>query len=421
MAYFENFVVDIMMIMNGETYMSNDNPDSKNIQNIEEWFLNLPAKELPKPQQQDTTYKDMYIELKNKLNPIHDLVEKGALLASCLKYRRTLSDAIDDLLDKKATNNQTESSTSDLIDLKDVVHNDAFIYLNQHGQGHIEKLIEKVTDLINNFYIKPPTPFETFILLCAIQIHDIGNIFGRDKHEKSFQQKFVEIATPIIHDTATRTTIFRVASVHSGNINGTKDTISNSKLTSEATICQQNVRGHMLAALLRLGDELADDSSRADYTLTKIMKIYIEESEIYHDYSLALNSVSIRRNTVNNSNYLYLNYFMDSETISKKYSRNKQDVFLIDEIFSRTKKMEQERRYCMRFLTHYLSLTEIHVRIEISDTYDMTKAEVITYSLSENGYPLDDIKIFSDETAIEENTAEKIINNLILKGWRITI
>lgn len=381
-----------------------------NVQNIETWFMEQGESDFPKINLNngEKTYPEKYELLKSVLMPYHNNVESGALLESIEEWRRELKQEID------ALNQEPDCDKKDRIkELERLLDTDPIIYLNQHGVGHVEKVIEKVTELINNFRFDVPTPSETFILLCAIQIHDIGNIFGRDNHEQSFQAKFRDIAKNIITDTVTQKFILKIAQVHSGNINGNKDTISNAKLRMDAKWFNQSIREPVLASLLRFADELADDSSRYDRIGDELGKIP-QKSLIYHAYSKTLHAVNICENDLNKTCYVSLEYYLDSDTVVEEYKKNESSILLIDEIFARTKKMEQERRYCMRFLSAFLPLTEIRVRIEIDSEFDLIDPVIITYSLKENGYPNDDIII-----DCKENEGYKVIELLKRNGWRL--
>lgn len=383
--------------------------------NIEDWFLNQSDELLPQyyPDRGEKSYQQKYKDLKNALLPYHNLVEKGALLKSITDWKEEVLKKINQLK-KEITEKCTSESKENLEMLLNIMQQDPAIYLNQHGKGHVEKVIQKVTEIIINFKFDPPTPSETFLLLCAIQIHDIGNVFGRDGHEKSFQNEFMKLAKSIIPDTPTQKLIFKIAQVHSGNINGSKDTISRSKLRFDGMLFDKEIREPVLAALLRFGDELADDNSRSDLLGLELEKIP-EECIIYHEYSKALHVVKINNNEYSKTCYLSLEYYIDTNSLLKEYKRDGQSILLIDEIFQRTKKMEQERRYFMRFLSQYISLTEIRVRIEISPDYDLLNSEVFTYTLKEDGYPSNDDILIN----CPENTAEKIIALLKQKGWRL--
>lgn len=377
---------------------------------IEEWLEKQDKCTFPTyyPDKGEKSYPEKYMTLKNALIPYHKNVESGALLQSVTEWKHGINDQI------SALDGSSDCNICDQIQrLEEVVQQDPLIYLNQHGTGHVDKVIEKIVEIIKKFRIDRPSPSEMFILLCAVQIHDIGNIFGRKGHEKSFQTIFREVAKNIIPDTVTQRIIFKIAQVHSGNINGDKDTISKAGLRIDGTWFNQVIREPVLASLLRFGDELADDSSRYDKTAYDLDALP-KESLIYHAYSKCLHAVNIFDNSVNKTCYLSLEYYVDSNAITYEYTKENKAILLIDEIFNRTKKMEQERRYCMRFLSPYLPLTEIKVRIEIESEFDLTQSEVITYSLKEGGYPTNAVVIDCNQ-----NTGEKVKKFLQEKGWRL--
>ncbi|MCM1411692.1 MAG: hypothetical protein NC305_14255 [Lachnospiraceae bacterium] len=378
---------------------------------LEEWLEKQPDDAFPKyyPNRGEKSYQDKYKDLKKALVGYHNSVELGAMLASIDKWHQELRDEISQL--KKVS---TEDVDERIKDLEERVQNDPIIYLNQHGVGHVEKVIEKVLEIIKKYRSEYPTASEIFILLCAIQIHDIGNINGREGHETSFQETFRDIAKNIIPDAVTQKNIIRIAQVHSGSIGGSKDTIREAQLQENKTWFTQRIREPMLAALLRFGDELADDSSRYDKIALESNKIS-ERSKIYHEYSKSLHAVNIFDNEINKMNcYVSLEYYVDTKALTVEYPCDGGSILLIDEIFNRTRKMEQERRYCMRFLSPYISLTEIRVAIEIEPENMIMESEKIMYTLSEKGYPSSDIIIDCNT-----NTGEGVKAYLKEKGWRI--
>lgn len=376
-------------------------------ESLEEWLMNQKDNEFPKyyPDKGQKSYPDKYNDLKNALVPIHANVEKGAMLESVNKWRREIIDELSEL--KKSDDENKETRIGEL---EESLHNDPVIYLNQHGVGHVEKVAEKVLELIKKFQFDYPSASEVFILLCAIQIHDIGNVYGREGHEKSFQAKFQEIVQRIISDSVTQKNIMKIAQVHSGNMNGDKDTITKAGLQNDKTWFNKKIREQLLAALLRFGDELADDSSRYDVVAMDLNQIP-EESRIYHEYSKCLHAVNIFDHSMNKTCYVSLEYYVDSSAVTIEYKKGEKAILLIDEIFNRTKKMEQERRYCMRFMSPFIPLTEIRVKIEIEPQEDFTQSEVITYTLKEKGYPSNDIII-----DCIPNTGEQVKTLLKRKG-----
>ena len=391
-----------------------DNGDTKNsfaqYSNLETWFLDQSDDQFPAYQtnQGDIAYPEKYKRLKEALVPLHNIVEKGAMAESFSAWKTQMVSKMEALYE------ESEHSAGEIQNIQHLLETDSIVYLNQHGTGHVEKVIEKAFDLLKKFTTDPLSPTEVFLLLCAIQVHDIGNIFGRDGHERNIREATIDLIKPIIPDAATQTLIYRIAQVHSGSINGNKDTIGAANFRFDrALLGVKPIREPLIAAILRFSDELADDSSRADKQALRL-KTIPEASVIYHQYSETLHSVLINENTVNQSLYLSLDYYIDSKIIATPFSKNGKEQLLIDEIFSRTIKIEQERRYCMRYLSQYLPLVEVRVRIEISSDYDLMQPEVIGYTLQENGYP-------SQEIAIDciDNTGEKVIALLIGKGWKL--
>ena len=135
---------------------------------------------------------------------------------------------------------------------------DNTVYLNDHSANHVKMVMVKVSSILKDCsYL---TPYECFILLVAIQIHDAGHIFnGRDGHEKSGRYLLENLNV----DTIERKIIGDIAKAHSGK----NDPIGN--LPYKTSISGHDVRIRELAALLRFGDELADENSRASSYLLK--------------------------------------------------------------------------------------------------------------------------------------------------------
>src|SRR3972149_1917849 len=59
-------------------------------------------------------------------------------------------------------------------------------FLTNHGPDHIKTVIKRATQLVANMNKKDElSPYEVYILLMAIQVHDVGNIISRNGHEES--------------------------------------------------------------------------------------------------------------------------------------------------------------------------------------------------------------------------------------------
>ena len=353
----------------------------KNPKKIDEWLKECNNDNFPDfdQDQGQKPYPEKYDEFRKALLPIHNAIDKGAMAAGALDWmEKTRSIA--------AENNDAERTRL----FEELLKSDPIVHLNNHGKGHIDKVIQKVSEMLHLFDRGHLTPYEGFFLLCAIQLHDTGNIFGREEHEKECKKLLEKKGRPFIPDSFERKVIEKLALVHGGACNGDRDTIHH--LSPKKTLYERDLRKTLLAALLRFGDELADDHTRADIDGLEQNTI-LEGSLIYHRYSEALHTVSLRRNKENESVELFLCYEFDSTIAAQLFKKFDYDKHLLDEIYDRTLKMERERRYCMRYLRPCFSLDRIKVEIVIQNA-DPLKAhlrDTIRYTLEEKGYPDDPV------------------------------
>ena len=68
--------------------------------------------------------------------------------------------------------------------------------------------------------------------------------------------------------------------------------------------------------------------------------------------------------------------------LKKKYKIGNGQKYLLDEIYDRTLKMEQERRYCMKFMHPYIDIGRIDVTINIYNE-DLELLPSISYRLED--------------------------------------
>jgi len=188
----------------------------------------------------------------------------------------------------------------------------------------------------------------------------------------------IELGSMLGADDVEKFTIREIAQAHGGRINGDKDKIS--RLQMEDHIFSQPIRPRFLAALLRLADELADDSSRASrFMINK--GIIPESSVVYHKYANSLRSVKVDGDSIR------LKFSLAEEDIKQKFGKDSGRVFLIDEIYERTMKMHRERMYCMRFLRPEINIDRIAISIDIYSEGFTKRLDSIDYKIEESGYP----------------------------------
>jgi hypothetical protein len=261
------------------------------------------------------------------------------------------------------------------------------IWLTDHGPNHVAHVIDRASDLL----FSPGcalTPYEAYILLLAIHFHDVGNIFGRDEHERRIlEQLFVpEVVALLGPDAAERRMVGHIAQAHGGYADlarEDKDTIGKLKYDRPRHLGRGSVRVKTLAAILRFADELADDHTRTNRFVQAAVAELQPGSEVYHIYADRLRRVEVDLD----SRTIRLHFEVNPEVISRTHGKHDDGVEFIDEVFSRTFKVYQECLYCSRFMIPYVLLEQIHVVIDVcSGDYSQVLGK-LEYIMAQDGYP----------------------------------
>lgn len=258
-------------------------------------------------------------------------------------------------------------------------------FLTDHGPKHIEKVIDKASQLVSHEACEL-TPYEVYLLLVAIQLHDVGNIFGREGHELNSATVMRDLDGRLGDETVEKKTIQKIAQAHGGHVKGDKDKVG--KLPAREPVLGLFVREQLIAAILKLSDELADDCERA--ARYAILKEKLPKSaEIYHKYAESLHSSLYDPK----GREVLLHFDIPVNSLHQKYGKGNKsggvdEVYLLDEIFERTIKTHLEVMYCSRFLRPYITIDNVSVKIDIYNNEHFEEVlDVIGYRLVEKGYP----------------------------------
>ena len=252
-------------------------------------------------------------------------------------------------------------------------------WLTDHGPEHIATVIDRASDIVNTSSCKL-TGYEIYLLLVAIHFHDVGNVLGRDDHEKRVEDFMLEAGSLLGSNTPELRMIKDIAVAHGGKIEGSQDTIS--RLSDDTA----DVRLRLLAAILRFADEIADDHTRAsDFILGR--NILYKHNEVFHYYSDRLKQVNVTPGSIK------LVFEINREILCRSYGKGKAEdkyieVNIVDFIFERCVKMHLERIYCMRFTRPCIDIGHINVDIRFYDDRYMNRLDQLSFRLAEAGYPV---------------------------------
>lgn len=256
------------------------------------------------------------------------------------------------------------------------------VYLNDHSAEHVQMVIEKISAILYTVGFDFLSKYEIFILLIGTHIHDAGHIFqGRLGHEK-MGKKLLKELPKYISSSIERIAIQKIAQAHSGK----DDPIG--ALESSMRISGEEIRMRMLAALIRIGDELADGKSRgSNYLLDN--GLIPNESQLFHAFSSCLDTFE----PITESHEIEMVFCLNKNHVNTQYSKPLHDdktesIFLIDEIYIRTMKTFCECLYYNRFVPEELKLTTVSVKIHFIDEEELEEFfESISYRIKEIGYP----------------------------------
>ncbi len=264
-----------------------------------------------------------------------------------------------------------------------IVLDDGDIYLNDHSADHIHMVIEKISKILwfEDQQILELNPLECFILLSAIQIHDAGHVIGGRNHHEQNAKVFLKKYNNYVVGSPEKKIIYEIARAHSGK----DDPIG--KLQSQEYVSNYRVRMRLLAALLRLGDEMADEASRASAFLYDENCI-VEESRLFHAFSISLSSFLPHVNINEIRMKFNLNKQRCAELYKKPTKEGCVDIYLLDEIYERSLKTFRECLYYNRFVPDSIRLNSVNVIIEFYNDEDFDPFfRTIGYRLVEKGYP----------------------------------
>jgi hypothetical protein len=247
------------------------------------------------------------------------------------------------------------------------------------------------------------TPYEIFLLAVGIHFHDVGNMYGREGHEQRIIQEMQKVG-PLTIPPHQKALISQIAACHGGTINASKDTIRSLNIGTESD-GDATYRPRLVAAVLRLADELADEHSRADnYGLINPVDLP-ETCLLYHKYAEGLR-VSIDP-LIGHISLQFSLYEDDLRRPFKKQDKDKSlsEQFLLDEIYERTLKTFVEMEYCARYMRSLDSqLHEVRVEILIYPHKNTsTTSGQLHYIIGDTEYP--------DYTGIEKEALRSLARN----------
>jgi metal-dependent HD superfamily phosphatase/phosphodiesterase len=230
-----------------------------------------------------------------------------------------------------------------------------------HGPEHIyrimnihEKFLKKSIPALSDSEVVKDNSlnlYELYLLLCASLWHDVGNLLGRDQHNK----KVVDIANRLensffIDDYMKKYTL-QIAQAHSGD-----DAVRKEIPVEDTDYMNEEINLRFLGATLRLADELDEGEVRVDEHYYNAMRDQIEPiNRIYWETPCCIKRIEPRADDC----LIEIHAKVKSADLYKMFPKNGREVALIDELIYRIDKMNKERMYYMQFVRKHVEYTKI--------------------------------------------------------------
>lgn len=294
-------------------------------------------------------------------------------------------------------------------------------FYTDHGELHFDEVVRYAGYLIDGTFDQKDAslnPYELYLLLCAIRVHDAGNIDGRDNHARRAFPILKEYGGDIAKDSPEHRLIADIAQAHGGRTvsDNDKDTIG--ALLETTLVGGADARPRLVAAIVRFADEICEHRSRASLHHTKQGNLP-PESELFHHYAKSI--AGAKPDRLNKS--FRLQFDFDVALLAKKYKipqdkDGNTEKYLIDDVMDRLDKLNHERVYCNRFLLHPMQTDRIEVSMDFTknksaDGIDQNLVlERKTFTIKDKGYP----ELPADWRK-EENVASITGTGLAQKEW----
>lgn len=208
--------------------------------------------------------------------------------------------------------------------------------LTDHTEKHIINVLNNAWKLVSDKEEKDCglNEIELLLLCVSILFHDVGNIHGRDNHNKNIAGIYnAARSSKLSKCQQERQLVLKIVKAHCGKSKkGDKDTLLDIQESSH--LFDKPIRARELAAILRFADELAEGPQRTSQYI--IEKELIQKcSLLYHLYA------SITQVVVDKGDgRVVLTYNIDYPIKGFLLSE------LLKFVYMRILKMDTERRYC---------------------------------------------------------------------------
>lgn len=245
--------------------------------------------------------------------------------------------------------------------------------LTDHGQKHIEDVLDNGAILLgipnehsDDSWVDCDhgfTPHEMFIFLCGLLLHDVGNIYGRDRHNQKIGEVWSKMASWQLWTERERQLVISVGRAHAGkNTAGSpEDTIKGLDVHPQY-FNKYPVRLAPIAAVIRFADELAEGTQRTSRFLIE-NNLIEQSSQLHHQYAQIANPAIDRA-----KGRIALSFTISLDNPSYPADPAELELHLcklLKMAYSRAAKMNYERQYARHYASVLTPFRETSISLSI--------------------------------------------------------
>lgn len=291
--------------------------------------------------------------------------------------------------------------------------------LTDHGQTHIEDVIDNGGLLIglsnehdddaNADCIHGFSPYEMFILLCGLLLHDVGNIYGRKKHNLKIGDVWSKMVSWNLWPERERQLVISVGRAHAGkSLDGQPEDTIRSLDVHPQYFMKLPINLAPIAAVVRFADELAEGPQRTSRFLVE-NNLIAEGSQLYHQYA-QIAHIAIDR--VKGRIALSFTVSLDNPSYPEHPIELEEHLcVLLKMAYSRAAKMNYERQYARHYASILTPFRETSVILRIFNNGTLLGPSLPPILLTDFCNSSEDYRLV--EKVNTEYTIEKLIKSII--------
>jgi hypothetical protein len=255
-------------------------------------------------------------------------------------------------------------------------------FFTDHGEAHVNGVIWAASQLIGkNTKVKNlVSDFDLYLLLTAIIWHDAGMVVKRKGHEVVVQELIKEISKLAFQDVEERRIVEEIIAAHTG-------TGGFLRMSPQVPYLHYHVYPRALAAVLRLADEMSEDSSRISSELLERGEVPIDH-RIYWYYAKSIKASHpepLRERLVIEAKLNCNEAVMEFPATDGSNAK----ITLIEYVLSRFDKIVAECAFCAPQFARYASIQWVEFTLSLVEGTQQVDgySETLRYAPVTDQYP----------------------------------